>query len=84
MRFLILFLTLVNVLSYKIKPTINTFKPVIYNSALINNKTINKNDLSNNVIPEYTIPSWVYKKVFKHNKPYKLKKYDREIQKYLE
>ena len=84
MKVLILMLVLVNVLSYKIKPTQNTFKPIIYNSALIENKTINKDGLSTNVLPEYTIPSWVYKKVFKHNKNSKLKKYEKYIQKYTE
>lgn len=84
MIFLILMLALVNVLSYKMKPTQNTFKPIIYNSALIENKTINKDSLSTNVLPEYTIPSWVYKKVFKDNRPYKLKKYEKYIQKFTE
>ena len=29
-----------------------------------------------NTLPDYEIPSWVYKKVFKHNKLYKYRKFD--------
>ena len=46
--------------------------PKYYNKYSI--KINNKNNLKNtDLLPDYTIPSWVYNTVFKHNLPTKFK-----------
>ena len=56
MNFLILIAILVVNITY-------AFNKVVYttNTRLMNN-------LNDDLLPDYEIPSWVYKKVFKHNK----------------
>lgn len=38
---------------------------------------------TNNNVPDYEIPTWVYKEVFAANKPTNVKKYKRYINKYV-
>lgn len=55
------------------------FNPQHHKSYYVNNQNmndynkINMNDYNkinkNDALPEYEIPNWVYKKVFKYNKP---------------
>lgn len=66
------------VICYKIKHISKKNKPInnIYNS-LQEYKYVAEE------IHDYTIPSWVYKDVFKHNKNYEVKNYEREVSKYI-
>ena len=66
------------VMCYKIKYISNKNKSVNYvpSSFYEIENTIEK-------ITDYTIPNWVYEEVFKYNKHNKVKKYEKDVSKYV-